>query len=222
MDGRRSAVERGAHTPGIERAPAALRAAGLLDLLGADVEDAGDVPGFRWRPDPAYPRVRTRARWPPSPRRWPTGSRRRCAGACAAGARRRLHGDCRPGRGLRAGWAVARAGVRGRRSGSHTPETRANGNLDAMGLAHMLGLPGTLPEVAGVGPDCRCCHRNAWWCTGTRCPAVTTNASWWRIWDLRTCRPTRCTPTRGRRRAGPGRWPRARPAGSWCTSTWTC
>ncbi|MGW5013845.1 arginase family protein [Micromonospora chalcea] len=48
----------GAHTPGVERAPAALRAAGLLDLLrdGADVEDCGDVPGFRWRPDPAYPR----------------------------------------------------------------------------------------------------------------------------------------------------------------------
>jgi arginase len=34
----------------------------------------------------------------------------------------------------------------------YTPETRANGNLDAMGLAHMLALPGTVPAVAAAGP----------------------------------------------------------------------
>lgn len=34
----------------------------------------------------------------------------------------------------------------------YTPDTRANGNLDAMGLAHMLALPGHLPEVAAAGP----------------------------------------------------------------------
>ncbi len=33
-----------------------------------------------------------------------------------------------------------------------TPETRANGNLDAMGVGHLLRLPGHLPEVAAVGP----------------------------------------------------------------------
>ncbi|HZL75816.1 MAG TPA: arginase family protein, partial [Propionibacteriaceae bacterium] len=44
----------GAHTPGVERAPGALREAGLMDLMkrGRDVADLGDVPGFRWRPDP--------------------------------------------------------------------------------------------------------------------------------------------------------------------------
>jgi arginase family enzyme len=39
----------GAHTPGVERAPGALREAGLMDLMkrGSDVADLGDVPGFR-------------------------------------------------------------------------------------------------------------------------------------------------------------------------------
>src|SRR5690349_11393448 len=47
----------GAHTPGLEQGPAALRAAGLLGDLraaGLDVDDHGDVPGFRWRPDPQH------------------------------------------------------------------------------------------------------------------------------------------------------------------------
>jgi arginase len=33
-----------------------------------------------------------------------------------------------------------------------TPETRPNGNLDAMGVGHLLRLPGYLSEVASVGP----------------------------------------------------------------------
>ena len=33
----------------------------------------------------------------------------------------------------------------------YTPDTRPNGNLDAMGLAHLLAIPGHVPEVAGVG-----------------------------------------------------------------------
>jgi arginase len=39
----------GAHTPGVEKAPGALRKAGLVDLLrhSCDVEDLGDVLGFR-------------------------------------------------------------------------------------------------------------------------------------------------------------------------------
>src|SRR6476469_8621667 len=48
----------GAYAPGQELAPAALRDVDLLDLLasaGAAVEDAGDVEGFRWRPDRGSP-----------------------------------------------------------------------------------------------------------------------------------------------------------------------
>ena len=49
----------GAYAPGQEEAPTALREAGLLGLLesepggGFQVRDAGDLPGFRWRPDRA-------------------------------------------------------------------------------------------------------------------------------------------------------------------------
>lgn len=34
----------------------------------------------------------------------------------------------------------------------YTPETRATGNLDATGLAHLLAIPGHVPELAGIGP----------------------------------------------------------------------
>src|SRR5690349_23869222 len=47
----------GGHTPGMDLAPAALRAARFADRLrerGQAVSDAGDVPGFRRRPDPDH------------------------------------------------------------------------------------------------------------------------------------------------------------------------
>ena len=47
----------GARTPGLEKGPAALRAAGLLDSFDHEresIEDHGDVVGFRWRPDPEH------------------------------------------------------------------------------------------------------------------------------------------------------------------------
>lgn len=50
----------GAYAPGQEKAPQALRAAGLLDSLKArriTIEDWGDVPGFRWRADHSDPRA---------------------------------------------------------------------------------------------------------------------------------------------------------------------
>src|SRR5574341_1470465 len=50
----------GAYAPGQEKAPAALRSAGLLAYLhshGISVEDRGDVPGFRWRADREHPRA---------------------------------------------------------------------------------------------------------------------------------------------------------------------
>ena len=49
----------GAFAAGQERAPAALREAGLVERLAAagDVLDLGDLPEFRWRPDRAQPRA---------------------------------------------------------------------------------------------------------------------------------------------------------------------
>ncbi len=50
----------GAYAPGQEKAPAALRAIGLMELLsaaGITVDDRGDVSGFRWRADKTNPRA---------------------------------------------------------------------------------------------------------------------------------------------------------------------
>ena len=50
----------GAFAPGQEKAPAALREAGLLDALGdrgIEVLDRGDSEVWRWRPDREQPRA---------------------------------------------------------------------------------------------------------------------------------------------------------------------
>ena len=45
----------GARTPGLEKGPAAIRAAGFIDSFQrGSIEDRGDVAGFRWRPDPEH------------------------------------------------------------------------------------------------------------------------------------------------------------------------
>ena len=54
----------GSHGPGAERAPAALRAAGLvarLEALGFEVTDHGDTPTFLYQPDEEHPRARNTA-----------------------------------------------------------------------------------------------------------------------------------------------------------------
>jgi arginase len=146
----------GAHTPGLEKGPAALRAAGLVELLGrtgAEVDDYGDLASFRWRPDPEHPNGQNAA------------AVARVAGQTAGAvaevlARSRtplvVGGDCTITVGVVAGFmrSGARPALLYVDGGPdlYTPETRANGNLDAMGLAHMLAIPGHLPELASVGP----------------------------------------------------------------------
>jgi arginase len=54
----------GSHGPGAERAPAALRAAGLvarLEAAGFEVTDHGDTPTFLYQPDEEHPRARNTA-----------------------------------------------------------------------------------------------------------------------------------------------------------------
>ena len=146
----------GARTPGLEKGPAALRAAGLLDSFDHEresIEDHGDVVGFRWRPDPEH-----------------LGSQHGMAVAGVAAATADavakilslgqtplvIGGDCTITIGVVAGFV---------RSGLdpallyvdggpdlYTPGASSVGHLDAMGLAHMLGLPGHLPEIGEIGP----------------------------------------------------------------------
>ncbi|MBU2668872.1 arginase family protein [Actinoplanes bogorensis] len=144
----------GAHTPGIEQAPAALRESGLLNDLragGLDVDDRGDVRGFRWRPDPA----RSTGQNASTVAAVADDVASEVAAVLATGRTPLvLGGDCSITVGVMAGFdrAAQEPALLYMDGGPDlfTPETRPNGNLDAMGVAHLLRLPGHLAEVAAV------------------------------------------------------------------------
>ncbi|WP_212999405.1 arginase family protein [Winogradskya consettensis] len=142
----------GARTPGVDRAPGALRAGGLLaafDDRGISVHDLGDLPDFRWRPDPSRPNAQN------------AGAVLRMASdlagvvATAPGMPLVLGGDSTATWGLVAGTGSPALVYIDGTPGLHTPETRPVGNLSSMVLAHLLGLPGcdlTLAAFASVPP----------------------------------------------------------------------
>jgi arginase len=144
----------GAFAPGPEETPAALRTAGLIYKLrqaGADIVDYGDVQGFRWAPDRDQPlamhaRVVARVALELAER------------VAAANADGRLAlvlgGDCAVGIGTYLGVR------RGRdepwllyldpHPDLNTPENNTSGALGWMGNAHLLGCPGTVPELVDL------------------------------------------------------------------------
>ena len=146
----------GAYAPGQEKAPAALRAAGLVELLsarGITVDDRGDVPGFRWRADKENPRAMnaniaaTVAK----------AAAERVASALATDAAALvIGGDCTVELGTVAGALLGTQSVGvvyiDLDTDLNTPESTKDGALDWMGVAHMLGIEGTVPELAALGP----------------------------------------------------------------------
>jgi arginase len=143
----------GAHHAGQERAPAALRQAGLIDRLraaGVDIEDAGDLPGAAFTVDQEHPEARN------------LGAVVRVAGEVAdavAGhvASGRLPlvigGDCTITLGVIAGFQrrhpdVGLIYVDGD-ADLGTPDRGGSGIFDSMGVAHLLGRGA--PELAGLG-----------------------------------------------------------------------
>lgn len=146
----------GAYAPGQEKAPAALRAAGLLEFLaarGITVDDRGDVPGFRWRADKANPRAMNVN----AAATVAEATAERVASALAGDATVLvLGGDCTVELGTVAG------ALRGSQSVGvvyidldtdlNTPESTQDGALDWMGVAHLLGVDGTASELAALGP----------------------------------------------------------------------
>lgn len=149
----------GGHTPGMDLAPAAIREAGLAPLLravGDEVIDGGDVRGSRRRPDPAHldrQNIQQVAR---------VADETATAVASVLAANRVplvLGGDCTVTVGVMAGF---------RRAGQeaallyvdggpdlYTPGRIDYGNVDAMGVAHMLALQGSdavLTTVEGPPP----------------------------------------------------------------------
>lgn len=145
----------GAYAPGQERAPEAIRAAGLVAGLGERgivVNDRGDVPGFRWQVDRANPRAMNADA--------ASGVARavaaRVAESLAEGAAILvLGGDCTVELGTVAGASVDNEDVGlvyiDLDTDLNTPESVEDGALDWMGVAHLLGLDGTVPVLAGFG-----------------------------------------------------------------------
>jgi arginase len=146
----------GAYAPGQEKAPAALRAAGLLELVsarGITVDDCGDVPGFRWRADKANPRAMNAV----IAATVATATAERVASALATDAAVLvMGGDCTVELGTVAGALVGtpRVGVVyiDLDTDLNTPESTGDGALDWMGVAHLLGVNGAVPELVALGP----------------------------------------------------------------------
>ncbi len=145
----------GAFAPGQERAPGALRDAGLLELLrdaGIDVHDHGDRQVWRWRPDRENPRAQNLG----AVVEIVQDTARRVAAAVAEGeATLVLGGDCTVGIGTVAGHVESGESIGLVYFDAHadlnTPASVHEGALDWMGMAHMLGEEGAARELVEVG-----------------------------------------------------------------------
>jgi arginase len=146
----------GSYAPGQEKAPRALRDAGLITGLkaaGITVRDHGDAEPWRWRPDPEHPYAQNLE----------------AVVACAAETAERvraalgegelalvLGGNCTVGLGTIAGHLPeeGRLGVvyLDMHGDLNTPDSVPDGALDWMGVAHLLGEQGATPELSGFGP----------------------------------------------------------------------
>jgi arginase len=146
----------GAYAPGQEKAPAALRSVGLVECLSAAgiiVDDRGDVPGFRWRADKITPRAMNASIAATVAR----ATAEQVASALATDAAVLvLGGDCTVELGTVAGALVGTPSVGmvyiDLDTDLNTPESTSDGALDWMGVAHMLGVEGTAPELVALGP----------------------------------------------------------------------
>ena len=138
-----------------EQAPAALRAAGLIESLGGvgfAVSDLGDSPVVPWRPDRASPRaqnleavvdvVQTTATRV-------TDALREDEPTVLV-----LGGDCTVGIGTIAGVQAVLGDIAvayfDLHSDLNTPASATDGALDWMALGHMLALEGTEPKLAAA------------------------------------------------------------------------
>jgi arginase len=147
----------GAFAPGQEKAPAALREAGLLGALGErgiEVRDRGDSPVWRWRPDRERPRAQNLDAAVRIVRE--TAERVESALAEDGGPLLVLGGDCSIELGTLAGHLARDESVGLVYLDLHpdlnTPESVVEGTFDWMGMAHALGVDGAAPELVNAGP----------------------------------------------------------------------
>jgi arginase len=145
----------GAFAPGQEQAPAALRAAGLVESLrqaGLEVDDHGDRDIWPWRPD----REERRAQNLDTVVEVVGETAARVAEAAVpAAVTLVLGGDCTVGIGTVAGHVASgeRVGLLyfDTHADLNVPDSVREGALDWMGMAHMLAEPGSRPELASAG-----------------------------------------------------------------------
>jgi arginase len=146
----------GSYSPGQEKAPQSFRDAGFPEMLrkeGLTVVDYGDLPVRRWRPDRAN---RLAQHW-------------EAVVACAHETEAHLSGPLGQGHipvviggNCTIEIGVVAANLRKCESlgliyldlhaDMNTPVSTAEGALDWMGMAHILGLNGAIPELASCGP----------------------------------------------------------------------
>lgn len=142
----------GAHHAGQERAPAALRAAGLPDRLraaGLTVTDAGDLPGAVFAVDHDHPRARNL----PAVVRVAGQVADAVAGVTEPGPLPLvIGGDCTITLGVIAGFRRRHPDVGlvylDGDADLGTPQAAGSGIFDSMGIAHLLGHGA--PELAGL------------------------------------------------------------------------
>jgi arginase len=140
-----------AFAPGQEKAPAALRAAGLADLLrdcGVAVNDRGDSAVRRWAPDPERPYAQNLPAVIDAVRE--TAGRVREADAPVLV----LGGDCTVGVGTVAGQPNGGVGLVyfDMHADLNVPGVIPVAALDWMGMAHMLHEEGAEPELTALVP----------------------------------------------------------------------
>jgi arginase len=149
----------GAFAPGQEKGPRALREAGLVRRLscgGSRVEDHGDGEVRRWRPDKDRPRAQNAVAVAEVARE--TAGRVKVVTE-AGHLPLVLGGDCTVELGTVAGLSPPGRSA-GERLGLiyfdvhpdlNVPESVKEGALDWMGVAHMLGEEGAVPELGRLG-----------------------------------------------------------------------
>jgi arginase len=148
----------GAHWPGQEKAPAALRELGLIERLedaGLHVDDHGDLPSVRFRPDK---RQRHQQNLSAVVEVASQVADRAEATLGADQVPLVLGGDCTIEIGVLAG--ALRSGRDGElgllyidgHADLNTPLTSPSGILDSMGVAHIIAEKGTAEDLSRVGP----------------------------------------------------------------------
>jgi len=146
----------GSYGPGQEKAPQAFRDVGFPEMLrkeGLTVVDYGDLPVRRWRPDKKNPLAQ----------HW------EAVMACVQETEAHLseavsqsHSPVVIGGNCTVELGVVAANLRKGESlgliyldlhaDMNTPASTTDGALDWMGVAHLLGLDGAIPQLAGCGP----------------------------------------------------------------------